>query len=112
MLGWAYYKTITISDANVDADLADFPQHRRRQSRHLYVTESARLLRPALIQGNLDACDFASGSWTGNSTHAHTCLRLYRSHLANCDSTAHTWPTVTAISADSGPPQDCIQAVP
>jgi len=25
MLGWAYYKTITISDANVDADLADFP---------------------------------------------------------------------------------------
>jgi len=25
MLGWAYYKTITISDSNVDADLADFP---------------------------------------------------------------------------------------
>jgi len=25
MIGWAYYKTITISDANVDADLLDNP---------------------------------------------------------------------------------------
>jgi hypothetical protein len=25
MLGWQYYKTITVSDASVDADLADFP---------------------------------------------------------------------------------------
>ena len=25
MIGWAYYKTITVSDANVNADLADFP---------------------------------------------------------------------------------------
>jgi len=25
MLGWGCYKTITVSDANVDADLADFP---------------------------------------------------------------------------------------
>jgi len=25
MIGWDYYKTITVSDTNVDADLADFP---------------------------------------------------------------------------------------